>query len=485
MTATNYLDNYYARLGISRTANLTEIQEAYRLAARRFHPDANKVAGAHELFLLVQEAYDTLCDREKRWAYDATLPPDIDAPPSVMVNALYSRSHVTPGEPNQVIYVLLDLMAAGTGESRAPLNICLVLDSSTSMAGNRLGQVVKAANNFIEKLQPNDHISVVSFNDRAEVVIPSQSGHDLRRLQSRISTLQTQGGTEILQGLQAGLNEVQRNMRSNMVNHLILITDGRTYGDEEACLRLAEQSSSLGISISAVGIGEEWNETFVDQLAAKAGGTSFYADRTAEINKLLERRLTTISHCFADNVKLQFKSGVTSRLNYAFRLSPDLGALSLNSPLSLGTIPMETSLSVMLEFQLDASQLQGGDLVLLEGEMRLNIPSRTIPAAKAKMQLSRPVMDIEEEEGPAQTLINAISKLSLYRIQEQARHDIDAGDLVGAAKKMRMLATQLLSSGHKSLAKTVLLAADEIKENGSFGEKHGKQIKYGTRALIS
>jgi Ca-activated chloride channel family protein len=353
------------------------------------------------------------------------------------------------------------------------------------MAGNRLGQVVKAANNFIEKLQPNDHISVVSFNDRAEVVIPSQSGHDLRRLQSRISTLQTQGGTEILQGLQAGLNEVQRNMRSNMVNHLILITDGRTYGDEEACLRLAEQSSSLGISISAVGIGEEWNETFVDQLAAKAGGTSFYADRTAEINKLLERRLTTISHCFADNVKLQFKSGVTSRLNYAFRLSPDLGALSLNSPLSLGTIPMETSLSVMLEFELDASQLQGGDLVLLEGEMRLNIPSRTIPAAKAKMQLSRPVMDIEEEEGPAQTLINAISKLSLYRIQEQARHDIDAGDLVGAAKKMRMLATQLLSSGHKSLAKTVLLAADEIKENGSFGEKHGKQIKYGTRALIS
>ncbi|HEY7615397.1 MAG TPA: VWA domain-containing protein, partial [Terriglobales bacterium] len=330
MTATNYLDNFYARLGISRTANLDEIQQAYRNAARRFHPDANKVAGAHELFLLVQEAYDTLSNREKRWSYDSTLPPDIDAPPSVMVNALYSRSHVTPGEPNQVIYVLLDLMAAGIGgESRAPLNICLVLDSSTSMAGNRLGQVVKAANNFIEKLQPNDYVSVVSFNDRAEVVIPSQSGHDIRRLQSRISTLQTQGGTEILQGLQAGMVEVQRNMRGNLVNHLILITDGRTYGDEEACLRLAEQSSRLGISISAVGIGEEWNEAFVDQLAAKAGGTSFYADRTSEVNKLLERRLNTISHCFADNVKLQFKPVANSRLHYVFRLSPDLGAMPL------------------------------------------------------------------------------------------------------------------------------------------------------------
>jgi Ca-activated chloride channel family protein len=159
--------------------------------------------------------------------------------------------------------------------------------------------------------------------------------------------------------------------------------------------------------------------------------------------------------------------------------------MPLDSPLFLGTIPTETSLSVMLEFELDASQLHGGDLVLLDGELRLNIPSRTNPTAKAKIRLSRPVVDMDEDEGPAQTLINAISKLSMYRIQEQARHDIEAGDLVGAAKKMRMLATQLLSSGHKGLAKTVLLAADEIKENGRFGEKHGKQIKYGTRALIS
>jgi len=86
MRATSYLDNYYARLGISRTASLDEINQAYRSAARRFHPDANKQTGAHELFLLIQEAFDTLSDREKRWAYDSTLPSDIDTPPSIMVN---------------------------------------------------------------------------------------------------------------------------------------------------------------------------------------------------------------------------------------------------------------------------------------------------------------------------------------------------------------------------------------------------------------
>src|SRR3989304_6501351 len=138
--STNYLDNYYARLGISKTATLDEIQRAYRGAARQFHPDANKKTGANELFLLVQEAYDTLSQPDKRREYDASLPTDIDPPPALMVNALYSRSQVTPGEANQVIYVLLDLMPTqNEGESRRvkpPLNLCLVLDTSTSMAGS-------------------------------------------------------------------------------------------------------------------------------------------------------------------------------------------------------------------------------------------------------------------------------------------------------------------------------------------------------------
>lgn len=486
MTATSYLDNYYARLGISRSATLDEIHQAYRNAARRFHPDANQKTGAHELFLLVQEAYDTLSHQDKRWAYDATLPPDIDAPPSIMVNALYSRSQITPGEANQVIYVLLDLMASGNLglEGQALLNVCLVLDSSTSMAGNRMGQVVRAANHFLEQLQPQDILSVVSFNDRAELVIPAQSGRDVRHMQSRISTLQTRGGTEILQGLQLGLKEVQRFLRPNHINHLVLITDGRTYGDEEACLQLAEQASNQGISISAIGIGEEWNEDFIDQLVAKGGGSSLYADRTSEIQKLLERRLTTLSHCFANNVKLHYTPRPESKLQYAFRLSPDLGALALEAPLFLGAIPQETSLSVLLEFGLDSAHLTGGDLVLAEGDLTLDIPARPIPSTKARFKLSRPVQELTETEAPSQTLINAIGKLSLYRMQEQARQDIEAGDLVGAAKRMRMLATHLLSSGQKGLAQTVLLAAEDIKEGNGLGVKSGKQIKYGTRALV-
>ena len=486
--STNYLDNYYARLGISKTATLDEIQRAYRGAARQFHPDTNKKTGANELFLLVQEAYNTLSQPDKRREYDASLPEDIEPPPALMVNALYSRSQVTPGEANQVIYVLLDLMPTqNEGERRRakpPLNLCLVLDTSTSMAGSRLAQVVKAATHFIQELHKQDIVAVVAFNDRAELVIPSQRGQDVQRLIAHLSTLQTRGGTEMYQGLKAGLKEVQRNLRANSVNHIILITDGRTYGDEENCLRLAEQAAEQGVPISAIGIGEEWNEDFVDRLTAKAGGSSLYADRGAEIQKLLERQLKTLNQIYANNVKLHFETGPQCNLSYAFRLSPDLAALAPDSPLFLGIIPLENSLAALLEFEVDASRLKNGEILLAEGELRLDIPSRLIPSSKARFRLSRPVFENLKPESPPHALLNAIGKLSLYRMQEQARQDLESGDTKGAAKRMRMLATHLLSAGEKGLAKTVLLTAEDLKAGVGLGEKSGKQIKYGTRALI-
>jgi Ca-activated chloride channel family protein len=486
---THYLDNFYARLGIPRSANFDEILRAYRRAARQFHPDHNQgKTGANELFLLVQQAFDTLSDPEKRNAYDASLPEDVDGPPALMVNALYSRGQVTPGEPGQVVYVLLDLMPSISEDERhnaPPLNVALVLDNSTSMAGNRMGQVMKAASQFMQQLTPHDILSVVAFNDRAQVIIPAERGQDTGRLVSRISTLQTSGGTEIYQGLSAGLKEVLRNLRPTSINHIVLITDGKTYGDEAECLKLAEQAAAQGVPISAVGIGEEWNEDFIDKLVSKAGGSSLYAaDKSTEVHKLLEQKLSKLSQIYANNVKLSYENGPLAKLNYVFRLAPDVGPISIEQPVFLGNVPLEGSLSVLLEFEVDCSKARDGELVLAEGSLSLDVPSRVIPANAARFRLVRPVVENSRPEAPPAALINAIGKLSLYRMQERAREDAERGDGKGAAKRMRMLATQLLTQGERSLARTVLLAAEDLNEGEGMGDKYGKQIKYGTRALM-
>ena len=63
--------DYYATLGVSRTASAAEIKKAYRKLARQFHPDVNKASSAEARFKEINEAYEVLGDAEKRKRYDA------------------------------------------------------------------------------------------------------------------------------------------------------------------------------------------------------------------------------------------------------------------------------------------------------------------------------------------------------------------------------------------------------------------------------
>lgn len=63
--------DYYVALGVPRDASLDEIKKAYRLLARKYHPDVSKASDAEAQFKEAAEAYATLKDPEKRAAYDA------------------------------------------------------------------------------------------------------------------------------------------------------------------------------------------------------------------------------------------------------------------------------------------------------------------------------------------------------------------------------------------------------------------------------
>ncbi|MEN1706119.1 MAG: DnaJ C-terminal domain-containing protein [Planctomycetota bacterium] len=73
--------DYYAVLGIERSATEDDIKRAFRELARRYHPDVNDSASAEERFVEIQEAYAVLSDAEKRTAYDRYGHSGVNAPP--------------------------------------------------------------------------------------------------------------------------------------------------------------------------------------------------------------------------------------------------------------------------------------------------------------------------------------------------------------------------------------------------------------------
>jgi Ca-activated chloride channel family protein len=478
--------DYYTILGVLRDATADEIRQAYLASAQRFHPDKNTAAGETELFLEVQQAYEVISNPKRRKAYDAILPKVEPISQPFIHDILYSRSTLVRLTEPQLVYVLLEVKAQqGKGQSPTPpLNLCLVLDRSTSMKDVKMDLLKAAAIQVLRDMKPDDTFSVISFSDQAEVAIPTAFVGDHRRLEMQIRSIQPSGATEIFKGLEAGFNEVQRGRRPGCISHIILLTDGHTYGDETACLALAERAEAAGIGISVLGIGADWNDSFLDQVAGRTGNTSRYIARPQDIQNYLIEKFRELTSVFAEEVILDPMPLHGIRLNYAFRLQPEPGPIPLAAPLHLGAVLLHTGLSVLFEFMIEPSLLQTDPLCFLEGRLTVNVTGHPVPVQPVRVRFERPVSDDPGRDPPVSSIINALSRLTLYRIQERARGEARAGQFEKATRSLKNLASSLLLQGERSLAETVLLEAENIQQQRGLSSAGEKEIKYRTRALI-
>jgi Ca-activated chloride channel homolog len=479
-------DNFYARLKISRSATPDQIRKAYFHAARMLHPDTNPDPNASEEFIKLQQAYEVLSNEDKRSTYDASLGEDTVEDPGVSVNTIFSRPDLTRMGDPQLIYVLLEVLStAKPGEDlTVPLNLCLVIDRSTSMNGSRLDMVKSNAINLIRQMKQDSFISVVSFSDRAELLAPATRRVEISKIETKIQLMKASGGTEIRYGLEAGLAELKRNLNPRYVNHLLLLTDGHTYGDENACLELSQLAASQGIGISGLGIGDEWNDVFLDKLASSGGGNSLFISTPNDLENFMSEKLRNLVSVYAEGVTFEFESDDEIELRYAFRVKPDQSPLTTTKSICLGNILTSSGLSVILEFLVKGLPKRISEATLARGRLKMNIPSRLMPQSFINLNITRPVSDKAAVTAPHTAILQALSQLTLYRMQEKARREASNGNIDKATSHLVNLATHLLSIGERGLAQTVLIEAGNLKKDNQFSKEGDKKIKYGTRALF-
>jgi Ca-activated chloride channel family protein len=476
--------NFYDLLGLPEDATPEEIRHAYREAALKMHPDVNAEPGAAELFIQIQQAYDVLSDPKRREVYNQRQVAEKKLP--VRTDVLYSCPAVTIIDEPQLVYTLLDFSAAqkSVQNINPPINVCLVLDKSTSMQGERMDTVKKAAIELIRQLKPDDVLSLVVFSDRAEVLVPAGRRSDRGIIETQIHMIRPSGGTEIFQGLEAGFNEIQRNSNRTFVNHIILITDGRTYGDEDACLNLADHASLQGVRITGLGIGSEWNDNFMDELTSHTGGSTTYISKAGDIQKFLQERFASLNQIYAERVILDLETEPEVTLESAYRLQPDSTGLAAGPSIRLGSIPNTTKLSLLLEFLITSIPADITRFKLAAGELNLVLVNNPKFIHKIPIRLSRLTTDTPSTEMPPRPIFQALSQITLYRMQERARQEVAEGKVQEAGLRLQRLATQLISMGERELAQTALIEAERIQKTHLLSAEGEKKIKYGTRAFL-
>ena len=478
--------NFYKLLQVDILATEDEIRKSYRTLVRKFHPDVSSDPDAEAIFKDIQEAYEVLGDPEQRQVYDRKhAAGEMDKSSSITLRSLISHKFLLTNVEEQAFYVLLDISpATDLPTSRLPLNLCLVLDRSTSMQGMRLQQVKEGTRQIIDRLNPNDSLSVVVFSDRAEVILSGQAGSEKAMAKSIVSTIQPSGGTEMLQGLNAGLREIDQYRSQDSVNHLILLTDGQTYGDEKDCLQRSEWAGLNQVSLTTMGIGSDWNENLLDQMAASSGGTSVYIDSPRKIVDEFKNTIRGLSNVVARELTLSINAEKEVKFQEGFHITPHIHRLEIRAEKAiLGPLGTGNAKTLLMEFRVGLNSTPE-EKRLMRLTIDGDVPNQSNRRSWEWVDVTGKFVDEHQagNEIPA-TIVTALGKLAIFKMQEKAMDDLQEGRVTTATQRLETMATRLLNLGETDLARAALLEAGRLARTGTLSAEGRKKIKYGTRSL--
>jgi len=479
-------DNFYEILGVEPDASGDEIKLAYFSLARQYHPDSNPSDSTAELFLDLQKAYEVLRNPKKRKEYDLLIHQEPVDPTLFSVRQELSTTEIPVSGDPQLVYALMELETQLSSEnsSSSSVHICFVVDCSTSMKGSRMEMVKDSLDKCTKNLSQQDMISIVSFNDFAEIVLTPTRLNDVEKVNNKIRDLHTGGGTEIFKGLKAGVELLWEGNTSAKNRYLILLTDGHTYGDEDECIKLAEKARQQGITITTFGIGNDWNDRLLDQLANLTGGTSEFVYRAEDLYNYLTQITGSLRTIFARNTTVDILCHNYVKLNYVFRIEPFVADLGCSSNICIGDLHTDRKARLLFAFQVEKAVNPGEILRLASGYIKSDLITGTQRKVKKGYKLFVKITNNFTPEAPPLDILNAISRITMYQMQEKARKDVHEGDINQAVKRLENMATHLLVQGNPQMANVLMREASFINKERAYSSDGEKRIKYGTRALL-
>ncbi|HEX5692321.1 MAG TPA: VWA domain-containing protein, partial [Roseiflexaceae bacterium] len=365
--------------------------------------------------------------------------------PGIRLQRTLSRVTLAESDEPQLVYVLLEATPEGlpTQLPKLPLNLCLVLDRSSSMRGDRLNQVKEAAGRIIDQLGQDDYFSLVVFNDRADVVVPAQRVTNKNELKRAIGGVEAAGGTEMATGMALALQEIQRPMLSRGINRLLLLTDGRTYGDESRCVDIARRAQGRGIGLTALGVGNEWNEDLLETMTARENSHAQYIANPQEITTVFADELKRLHSIFAQNVRLRIATRPGGMIRALDRVRPYIAPIPVSEETDLhwaahlGDWPGNDVQGLLLEVVVPP--LNAGEFPLLKLALSYDLPGARLhdQTLQEIVRVSvRPAAEVMHDVDS--TVKYWLERLVAYRLQANAWQNVAAGKLDEATRALEM-----------------------------------------------
>jgi Ca-activated chloride channel homolog len=200
-----------------------------------------------------------------------------------------------------------------TTPGRRPMNLSVVLDRSGSMGTERKMDYARAAvRSLVDQLRSGDVLSIVIYDDVVEVLrgaCPLGNKEEVRRL---IDEVTPRGWTNLGGGMMEGFRQAQRYSTQGYVNRVILVSDGlanRGITDPVELAGIARRYRNGSVSLTAIGVGLDYNENLMVSLAESGGGNYYFVEQPRHLASMFRKEFDGLQCLVAQNASLELKPG--------------------------------------------------------------------------------------------------------------------------------------------------------------------------------
>src|SRR5579871_1174203 len=400
-------------------------------------------------------------------------------PGEVSLNCQVGRERMSITGGSQVAYVLVEARpSAAVTQTRMPLNFALVLDHSGSMKGAKLQSVKEAVKLVINHMAPNDIVSVIIFDDNVRVIVPAQPASDKMGLGGAVDSIREGGGTAMSLGMSVGLTELRKHASPTMVNRMILLTDGVTYGDADRCRRIADDAGAAGIGIYPLGIGADWDEDLLDNVGQRSSGVpAEFIRRPDDALGIFAAQIRSAEAVAVKNAQLTVRlpAGVTPKKSVKvlplISEQPQDMLSDRETVVALGDLERDTPQAVLLELMVEPKP--AGTFRIAQAELRYDVPGHGTEVVRADAVVTFTTETVRPDEvNPV--VLNFVEKANAHRLVTRVLDEF---------KKTGKVTTRLHPNVTRILDPQTQRLLDEAAAGGTLSAEDVKDIGNKTRKL--
>ncbi|WP_428263275.1 vWA domain-containing protein [Haliangium sp.] len=201
-----------------------------------------------------------------------------------------------------------------------PRDFVVVVDTSGSMnLDDRIGYVKQGLELLVDTLGDEDNLALVTYASdpivRAEFALDAEPAARRAALHEEIAALEAGGSTNLYGGLQTGFDLAQAALEAQTEGRelrVLLLSDGlATAGitSDESIIAMAEEYLTLGIGLTTIGVGLDFNVELMRGLAERGAGNFYFLENPAAVSEVFTEEVTFFASPLALDVTVEVRTG--------------------------------------------------------------------------------------------------------------------------------------------------------------------------------